>query len=280
MGVDVTESLLRLLAQGTTNAIFQAPGRCYLKESFPASRPAAPPPHGLRPSPRLLRVGVLELRSPGLVHVVCTSDPVSLKVTLKFGSIDTNSPSRRAQWLSPRAGRTIFWPGARCGIDTICSVTAPGPLWLRVTLPRLTRVYWGPPPHHSWALGRARSSSGHSCPPSPPCTLIAPWAGGRGAPGPCIIRGLNRPAARAGRRAGGGATDPVGVWPRGAGAPLSSPPALARVGERGGGWVSRKATPRGGFMQLFFWVSGTAHRVAAAGAGSCRSCSPGFREAS
>lgn len=72
-------------------------------------------------------------------------------------------------------------------------------------------------------LGCAGSSSGHSCPPSPPCPLIAPWAGGRGEPGPCIIRGLNGPDARPGRRAGGGAADPAGVWPREAGALLSSP---------------------------------------------------------
>lgn len=44
-----------------------------------------------------------------------------------------------------------------------------------------------------------------SCPPDsgPPRTPTVPrWAGG--APGPCIIRGLNRPAARAGRRGAGG----------------------------------------------------------------------------
>lgn len=173
------------------------------------------------------------------------------------------------------AGCTVWYGHQLLGDCTRASLATGDPLQARPGL-----LGASTPPHHSRALGRARSSSGHSCPPSPPCTLIAPWAGGRGAPGPCIIRGLNRPAARAGRRAGGGAADPVGVWPRGAGAPLSSPPALAGVGERGGGWVSRKATPWGGFTQLFFWVSGTAHRVAAARAGSCRSCSPGFREAS
>lgn len=58
-----------------------------------------------------------------------------------------------------------------------------------------------------------------------PCTLIVSSWGGRteGAPGPCIIRGLNGPAAREGRRgAGRGTADPARVWPRREGALLSS----------------------------------------------------------
>ena len=78
--------------------------------------------------------------------------------------------------------------------------------------------------------------------PGPPRTLIVSSWGGRaeGAPGPCIIRGLNGPAARAGRRgAGGGAADPARVWPRREGALLSSsrdssPPPLG-PGPRGAG---------------------------------------------
>lgn len=120
-----------------------------------------------------------------------------------------------------------------------------------MTLPRPTRVCSLSPPRRSRALGCAGSSSGHSCQPSPPCTLIVPWAGGRGEPGPCIIPGLNGPAARAGRRAGGGAADLAGVWPRGAGALLSSPPASAGsegwgLGESKGhsmGWIRPSSTP-------------------------------------
>lgn len=78
--------------------------------------------------------------------------------------------------------------------------------------------------------------------PSSPRTLIVSSWGGRaeGAPGPCIIRGFNGPAARAGLRgAGGGAADPARVWLRRRGALLSSsgdssPPPLG-LGPRGAG---------------------------------------------
>lgn len=77
--------------------------------------------------------------------------------------------------------------------------------------------------------------------PGPPRTLIVSSWGGRaeGAPGPCIIRGLNGPAARAGRRgAGGGAADPARVWPRWKARflpPVTAPlPLSAQVRGRGG----------------------------------------------
>lgn len=189
-----------------------------MKISFPASGHQLPFPHPASGPP----LGSWE-RGPVLLSSAwptwyAPSDPAFLEGTPKFASTDTNSLSRRTQW--PPLKRAEH--KARCGLH-------PGLSGCGVTLPRPARVCRGPPPRSFRAFGRARSSSGYSCPPSPRCTLIAPWAGGRGEPGPCIIRGLNGPAACEGRGAGRGAADPAAVWPRGAGALLSSLSALAGV---------------------------------------------------
>lgn len=83
--------------------------------------------------------------------------------------------------------------------------------------------------------------------------LCLPGAGGpRGAPGPCIIRELNGPAARAGRRGagGGGAADPARVWPHREGALLSSsrdssPPPSGPCVRGGRGAAESSGRPRG-----------------------------------
>lgn len=167
MGMDIkifpirTLNFLRPLPQGTTNAISLAPGTCSLKDSS-----LFPPPAASSPSPT--RPQVL----PVLVHVVCTFRLSSWRA---LGSLGPLTPVHSAgehnglPWSQP--SRAMAGHKARCAPLHVgdCTRASQGPAGSAEDLRRAGCFR---------ALGLFRSSSGHSCPPSPPCTLIAPWAGG------------------------------------------------------------------------------------------------------
>lgn len=131
-----TLNFLRLLPQGSTNAISLASRTSNLQDSSPFPPPAASSPSPNPPSgPPVDSEKGLGLCSSSWSTWCAPSDSAFLEGTQKFGSTDTTQFTRQKNTMaSLGAGRPVL--GRRRDVQPYTLVTTAGP----------GRVCWGPPP--------------------------------------------------------------------------------------------------------------------------------------